>query len=91
MPEAKTIAATTHGRYLIESPPGSATGLIVGFHGYGEGAEAQLDRLRSIPSSNAWLLVSHNSPSHHPYPLGHQTYAEKLCGQALKMDKRKPV
>ena len=32
--------------------------MLVGFHGYAEGAEAQLDRLRSIPGADAWLLVS---------------------------------
>lgn len=59
---ARTIAATTHGRYLVEDPqggqePGSAR-LLVGFHGYAEDAEAQLDRLRMIPQAKAWTLVS---------------------------------
>ena len=58
MAEAQAIAVTVHGRYLVEPSRGNATGLVVGFHGYGEAAEAQLDRLRSIPGANAWLLVS---------------------------------
>jgi predicted esterase len=59
MVTAHTIATTTHGRYLTEAPgQGSPTGVLVGFHGYGEAAEAQLDRLRSIPGSERWLLVS---------------------------------
>jgi predicted esterase len=55
----QTIATRTHGRYLIEAPavPGPAP-VLVGFHGYGEGAEAQLDRMRRIPGADAWLLVS---------------------------------
>ena len=55
----RTVAAGTHGRYLIEPPasPGPAR-ILVGFHGYGEGAPAQLDRLRRIPGSDRWLLVS---------------------------------
>jgi predicted esterase len=54
-----TIATGTHGRYLIE-PPASAgpAPLLVGFHGYGEGAEAQLERMRRIPGADRWLLVS---------------------------------
>ena len=49
----------THGRYLIEPPasPGPAP-ILVGFHGYGEGADAQLERMRRIPGAERWLLVS---------------------------------
>jgi predicted esterase len=32
--------------------------LLVGFHGYGENAEAQFERLRAIPQSGRWLVVS---------------------------------
>ena len=53
------IATTTHGRYLVlpASTPAPA-GLLVGFHGYAEGAELQLERLRAIPGSDRWTLVS---------------------------------
>jgi predicted esterase len=53
------IATTTHGRYLVlpASTPAPA-GLLVGFHGYAEGAESQLERLRAIPGSDRWTLVS---------------------------------
>ena len=54
-----TIPASTHGRYLTEPPQrGTPRGLLVGFHGYAEPAEAQLARMRSIPGSAEWLLVS---------------------------------
>ncbi len=55
----RTIATGTHGRYLIEPPasPGPAP-LLVGFHGYGEGAEAQLARMRGIAGAERWRLVS---------------------------------
>lgn len=55
----RVIAATTRGRYLIETPaqPGPAP-LLVGFHGYGEGAATQLERMRRIPAAERWLLVS---------------------------------
>jgi predicted esterase len=55
----RTIAIGTHGRYLLE-PPASAgpAPMLVGFHGYGEGADTQLERMRRIPGADRWLLVS---------------------------------
>ncbi len=32
--------------------------MLVGFHGYAENAEAQLERLRAIPGGERWLRVS---------------------------------
>ncbi|MGH9141283.1 MAG: alpha/beta hydrolase [Vicinamibacterales bacterium] len=55
----QTIASGTHGRYLVE--PAATAGpapMLVGFHGYGEGAEVQLERMRRIPGADRWLLVS---------------------------------
>ena len=55
----RNIAARTHGRYLVVPPtPPGPEGVLVGFHGYAEGAETQLERLRSIPGADRWLLVS---------------------------------
>jgi predicted esterase len=55
----RAIATRTHGRFLIE-PPSSAgpAPLLVGFHGYGEGADIQLQRMRGIPGADRWRLVS---------------------------------
>ena len=55
----RSIATATHGRYLVEPPasPGPAP-VLVGFHGYAEGAETQLGRLRAIPGAERWLIVS---------------------------------
>ena len=55
----RTIAVRTHGRYLIEPPasPGPAP-VLVGFHGYGESADAQLERMRRMPGADRWRLVS---------------------------------
>jgi (2Fe-2S) ferredoxin/predicted esterase len=56
---ARTIAAATHGRYLVEpGRHGKPVGLLVGFHGYAETAEAHLERLRSIPGSEDWVVGS---------------------------------
>ena len=55
----RAIATTTHGRYLIEPPAaGGPAPTLIGFHGYGEGASVQLDRMRRIPGADRWLLVS---------------------------------
>jgi predicted esterase len=55
----RNLATTTHGRYLVEPPPaGSAAPILVGFHGYSESAETQLERMRAIPGADRWLLVS---------------------------------
>ena len=57
--ETRTIQATTHGHYLVEVPDGRGPHpLLVGFHGYGETAEAHLEQLRRIPGSARWLIVS---------------------------------
>ena len=55
----RSISTGTHGRYLVV-PPASAgpAPIVMGFHGYAEGAEAQLERLRAIPGTERWLLVS---------------------------------
>ena len=55
----RSIATGMHGRYLVV-PPASAgpAPIVMGFHGYAEGAEAQLERLRAIPGAERWLLVS---------------------------------
>ena len=53
----RTIATTTHGRYLV-APAAAAAPLLVAFHGYAEAAEAALDRLRAIPGADRWTCVS---------------------------------
>lgn len=52
----RSIAATVHGRFLLEERDPAR--LLVGFHGYAEVAESQLDRLRAIPGAEHWSLVS---------------------------------
>ena len=55
----RTIDVRTHGRYLMDPPAADGPApLLVGFHGYGEGAEAQLERMRRIPGADRWRLVS---------------------------------
>lgn len=56
---ACTIAATTHGRYLVDgSDTGEARGWVIAFHGYAETATIQMERLQSMPGADAWVCVS---------------------------------
>jgi predicted esterase len=55
----RAIPAGTHGRVLLEGPASAGPApLLVGFHGYGEGADVQLERMRRIPGADRWRLVS---------------------------------
>jgi predicted esterase len=55
----RTVPVTVHGRYLVEAPDAAeGAPLLVGFHGYAEPADAQLERMRAIPGSNRWVLVA---------------------------------
>jgi predicted esterase len=54
----RTLETPIHGRYLV-SPGGEPRGpVLVGFHGYAETAEEELRRLRAIPGSDRWSVVS---------------------------------
>lgn len=59
MSTTRVIATQTHGCYVFESAPGHPTRpLLAGFHGYGELAEQQFERLASVRGSSMWDLVS---------------------------------
>ena len=53
-----TIAAKSHGRYLIHSPTDEAAGTLCGFHGYKENAEVHMAALRRLAADRPWRLVS---------------------------------
>src|SRR5262245_31754006 len=53
----RTIEATTHGRYLVNAKQ-TGLPLLAGFHGYGESAENEFERLRSIEGSDRWIAVA---------------------------------
>lgn len=58
-PAVHTIAATTHGRYLVAPAAGAGPApLLVGFHGYGEHAERHLAELDRLPGSARWTRVA---------------------------------
>jgi predicted esterase len=55
----RIVKATVHGRFLAIPPIASGPApILVGFHGYAEDAEAQLERLGLIPESARWIKVS---------------------------------
>jgi predicted esterase len=51
-----TVATEVHGRFLVR--PQRSSSVLIGFHGYGESADDQLQRLAAIPGSADWILVS---------------------------------
>lgn len=59
-----SIVTPVHGRYLIRVPESASLGpqrnapMAVGFHGYGESADAQLARMEAVPQLSDWTLVS---------------------------------
>jgi len=56
---AHAVPVSAHGRYLLRRPSGDAPApLLAGFHGYGECAEDELERLASIPGLAGWCLCS---------------------------------
>lgn len=57
MTETRTLRTETTGRYLVEPGPADAP-LLMGFHGYGQNAEALMEALRRIPGADRWTLVS---------------------------------
>lgn len=58
-PDVRTIAVTTHGRYLVEAPAGAGPWpVLLGFHGYAETAGVQLAHLTRLDPAGAWLRVS---------------------------------
>jgi predicted esterase len=53
------IATPTHGRVIVRAARAAASrGLLVGFHGYMETAEIQMERLAGIPGASTWTHVS---------------------------------
>jgi predicted esterase len=54
--QTRTIPTTVHGRYLVRDGP--AERLIVGFHGYGETAEAHMAELGQIRGIDRWTTVA---------------------------------
>jgi predicted esterase len=55
----QTIPVTTHGRYLIAPAAGGGPApVLLGFHGYAEPAESQMERLMAIPGVDAWTVIA---------------------------------
>jgi predicted esterase len=69
------VAATTHGRYLVDPPPSPGPHpLLLGFHGYGESAAAHLPQLARLDPEHRWLRVAVQG-LHRFYTKGQQVVA----------------
>ena len=59
MTSERSIPTTIHGRVLTDIPASPASRpLLVGYHGYGEQADIQLERLRGLRGDASFGLVS---------------------------------
>jgi predicted esterase len=56
--DIRLVPTLTHGRVLVRKARGVPLGLLVGFHGYMEDADIQMQRLEAIPNGSDWTLVS---------------------------------
>ncbi|BCS32818.1 phospholipase [Luteitalea sp. TBR-22] len=85
-PRDLAIVTPIHGRYLLRVPESPDLGPIrnapmaVGFHGYGESAEAHLERLEAIPELANWTLVSIQG-LHRFYDRSRQVVASWMTSQ----------
>jgi predicted esterase len=57
-PDIRLVGTRVHGRVLVKAAPTTPAGVLLGFHGYLESADTQLDRLERMPGADAWTLVS---------------------------------
>lgn len=63
---ARTIAATVHGRFLVRDGPTER--LLAGFHGYAEDAERHMKELLRIDGVDRWTVVAVQAL--HPFYAG---------------------
>ena len=56
--ETLLIETLIHGRVLLRRAAGPSGGVLVGYHGYAESADAMLKRLQSIEVADTWTLVA---------------------------------
>ena len=56
--DVRLVPTLTHGRVIVRRAHGAARGVLVGFHGYMENADVQMERLEAIPVSAEWTLVA---------------------------------
>lgn len=84
--QIRQIAATVHGRYLIDDSGSSAAGLLVGFHGYAENAERHLEQLRRIPASG-WALASVQAL----HPFYHSRTGDVAASWMTKLDREQAI
>ncbi|MFP4381690.1 MAG: alpha/beta hydrolase [Candidatus Sumerlaeia bacterium] len=68
---SQSVPVQVEGYYLVRQPAGEGPWpLLIGFHGYGETAEIQMERLEAIPGTKNWLLASVEGLNHF-YPKNH--------------------
>lgn len=57
-PVVRRVPARVHGRFLVDAPESAPRAVVVGFHGFGESARANLEELRRLPGLDGWMRVA---------------------------------
>ncbi|HET9370630.1 MAG TPA: hypothetical protein VFO19_10300 [Vicinamibacterales bacterium] len=58
MPHVLSVQTHIHGRVLVEEAASNPAGLVLAFHGYGQGGEEFLQDVLKIPGISAWRVAS---------------------------------
>jgi predicted esterase len=58
VPHVLSVQTQTHGRVLVEEAASNSAGLLLAFHGYGQGGEEFLQDVLKIPGTSDWRVAS---------------------------------
>jgi predicted esterase len=58
VPRALSVRTSIHGRVLVEDAASDPAGLLLAFHGYGQGGEEFLQDVLKIPGASRWRVAS---------------------------------
>lgn len=80
------LVTSIHGRFLVRAAT-RPRGLLVGFHGYGENAEALLEALVEIPGVSHWSVVSVQAL----HPFYNRRSGEVVASWMTKLDREAAI
>ncbi|MEZ5332350.1 MAG: phospholipase [Thermoanaerobaculia bacterium] len=80
------LPVTVHGRFLLRRAT-DARGLLVGFHGYGENAEALLEALVEVPGVSRWSVVAVQAL----HPFYNRRSGEVVASWMTKLDRETAI
>jgi predicted esterase len=85
--ETRHVPAIVHGRFLVRWPDGPASGLLVGFHGYGERAEESLAAMARLAAGSAWAVAAIQAL----HPFYRRSDQEVVAGWMTRLDRERAI